>query len=52
MNNSERKRGQLSALVGCTLMLSIVYMSLTSWSVAVNELAAAFDLSTSMIQAG
>ncbi len=33
-------------------MLSLVYMSLTSWSVAVNELAAAFSLSTPLIQAG
>lgn len=45
-------KGKYSALIGCTLMLTIVYMSLTSWSVAVNELATAFDLSTSLIQAG
>ena len=52
MNQSQTKGGKLSALIGCTLMLSIVYMSLTSWSVAVNELASAFSLTTPMIQAG
>lgn len=45
-------RGKYAALIGCTLMLTIVYMSLTSWSVAVNELATTFDLSTPLIQAG
>lgn len=45
-------KGKYSALIGCTLMLTIVYMSLTSWSVAVNELATAFNLSTPLIQAG
>ncbi len=44
--------GKLAALIGCSLMLSIVYMSLTSWSVAVHELATEFKLSTPMIQAG
>ncbi|MGI5952019.1 MAG: MFS transporter [Brooklawnia sp.] len=44
--------GKIAALIGCTLMLSIVYMSLTSWSVAVNELARDFDLSPIMIQMG
>ena len=39
-------------LIGCTLMLTIVYMSLTSWSVAVNELSKTFDLSAPLIQAG
>jgi MFS family permease len=53
LNSREKKRkGKYSALIGCTLMLSIVYMSLTSWSVAVNELAKTFNLSTSQIQAG
>ncbi|MFQ8601811.1 MAG: MFS transporter [Anaerovoracaceae bacterium] len=51
MENSSVK-GKYSALIGCTLMLTIVYMSLTSWSVAVNELAETFDLSTPLIQAG
>ena len=46
------KAGRLKALIGCTLMLSIVYMSLTSWAVAVNELATAFNLSPIMIQLG
>ncbi len=45
-------KGKYSALIGCTLMLTIVYMSLTSWSVAVNELATAFNLTTPLIQAG
>ena len=52
MRNSTNTKGKYSALAGCTLMLSIVYMSLTSWSIAVNELADAFNLSTSLIQAG
>lgn len=52
MSNAERKRGQWMALIGCTLMLSIVYMSLTSWSVAVPELTEAFNLSSIMVQAG
>ena len=51
MNQSQTKGGKLSALIGCTLMLSIVYMSLTSWSVAVNELASAFSLTTPMMHA-
>lgn len=46
------QKGKIAALIGCTFMLSIVYMSLTSWSVAVNELATEFKLSTTMIQAG
>ena len=29
-------KGKYAALIGCTLMLTIVYMSLTSWSVAVS----------------
>lgn len=50
--NSKTKGGKYSALVGCTLMLTIVYMSLTSWSVAVNELAVTFNLTAPLIQAG
>lgn len=50
--NVLHKKGKISALVGSTLMLSIVYMSLTSWSVAVNELANTFNLTTPLIQAG
>ncbi len=46
------RQGKYAALLGSTLMLTIVYMSLTSWSVAVNELALAFDLSGIQIQAG
>lgn len=45
-------KGKYAALIGCTLMLTIVYMSLTSWSVAVNELSKTFDLSAPLIQAG
>ena len=45
-------KGKYAALVGCTLMLTIVYMALTSWSVAVNELSTTFDLSAPLIQAG
>lgn len=52
MNEVSLRKGKTSALIGCTIMLSIVYMSLTSWSVAVNELAATFNLSTPLIQAG
>ena len=52
MKNSTTGKGKYAALAGCTLMLSIVYMSLTSWSVAVNELADTFKLSTPLIQAG
>lgn len=52
MTKTATNKGKISALVGCTLMLSIVYMSLTSWSVAVNELADTFHLTTPMIQAG
>lgn len=47
-----RRAGKYAALTGCTLMLSLVYMSLTSWSVAVNELAHAFGLTSAWIQAG
>jgi Sugar phosphate permease len=50
--DTARSGGKYAALVGCSLMLSLVYMSLTSWSVAVNELAEAFSLSTHLIQAG
>lgn len=50
--DTARRGGKYAALVGCSLMLSLVYMSLTSWSVAVNELAATFNLSTYLIQAG
>lgn len=50
--NTTSVKGKYSALIGCTLMLTIVYMSLTSWSVAVNELATTFNLSTPLIQAG
>ncbi|MFD9663142.1 nitrate/nitrite transporter [Rhodococcus sp. NPDC059968] len=46
------RSGQTAALVGTTLMLSLVYMSLTSWSVAVNELATTFDLTPGKIQLG
>lgn len=49
---SKSNKGKYSALIGCTLMLTIVYMSLTSWSVAVNELSNTFQLSTPLIQAG
>lgn len=52
MNSSTTKGGKYSALIGCTLMLTIVYMSLTSWSVAVNELADTFSLTAPLIQAG
>ena len=52
MNSSTTKGGKYSALIGCTLMLTIVYMSLTSWSVAVNELADTFSLTAPPIQAG
>ena len=52
MRDSTNTRGKYSALSGCTLMLSIVYMPLTSWSIAVNELADAISLSTPLIQAG
>lgn len=52
MNSSVTKGGKYSALIGCTLMLTIVYMSLTSWSVAVNELADTFSLTAPLIQAG
>lgn len=52
MDPSVRQRRKRSALIGCTMMLSIVYMSLTSWSVAVNQLAETFQLSTVLIQAG
>ena len=45
-------KGKYAALIGCTHMLTIVYMSLTSWSVAVNELSKTFDLSAPLIQAG
>lgn len=48
----DKRKGKYSSLIGCSLMLSIVYMSLTSWSVAVNELASSFHLSTPLIQAG
>lgn len=48
----DTRKGKYSALIGCTLMLTIVYMSLTSWSVAVNELASNFHLSAPLIQAG
>lgn len=49
---SNSAKGKYAALIGCTLMLTIVYMSLTSWSVAVNELSKTFDLSAPLIQAG
>ncbi len=52
MSTLTKSNGKYSALIGCTLMLTIVYMSLTSWSVAVNELADTFNLSTPLIQAG
>ena len=48
----KQNKGKYAALIGCTLMLTIVYMSLTSWSVAVNELASDFNLSAPLIQAG
>lgn len=49
---STSAKGKYAALIGCTLMLTIVYMSLTSWSVAVNELSKTFNLSAPLIQAG
>ncbi len=48
----KQNKGKYAALIGCTLMLAVVYMSLTSWSVAVNELASDFNLSAPLIQAG
>ena len=48
----KQNNGKYAALIGCTLMLTIVYMSPTSWSVAVNELASYFNLSSPLIQAG
>ncbi len=39
-------------LFSCSLMLAIVYMSLSSWGVAVPELKKTFDLSSTMIMAG
>ena len=47
-----KRKGKYSAIIGCTLMLTMVYMSLTSWSVAVNELASSLSLSPIMVQAG
>ncbi|WP_190815660.1 MFS transporter [Saccharopolyspora pogona] len=44
--------GKYAALSGCTLMLSLIYMSLTSWSVAVNELATSLRLSPEAVQFG
>jgi MFS family permease len=52
MTTDTQRSGRTAALVGTTLMLSLVYMSLTSWSVAVNELATTFDLSPGYIQIG
>src|ERR1700710_45038 len=52
MQTETGSSGRTAALVGTTLMLSLVYMSLTSWSVAVNELATTFKLSPGYIQLG
>jgi MFS family permease len=52
MQTETGSSGRTAALVGTTLMLSLVYMSLTSWSVAVNELATTFQLSPGYIQLG
>lgn len=45
-----RRAGKYAALGGSPLMLSLVYMSLTSRSVAVNELARTFELISAWIQ--
>lgn len=41
-----------SVLLGCSLMLTITYMALSSWSVAVPELSENFNLSNTMLQVG
>lgn len=41
-----------SVLFGCSLMLTIAYMALSSWSAAVPELSSTFNLSNTMVQVG
>ncbi len=47
-----KRKGKMPALIGSTIMLSIVYMSLTSWALAINELSKEFNLTPGLIQAG
>lgn len=50
MNNNRSKK--ISVLIGCSLMLTISYMALSSWSVAVPALSKSFRLSNTMLQIG
>ncbi|MEA5002101.1 MAG: MFS transporter [Christensenella sp.] len=50
MNSISRKK--FLALFGCSLILTIAYMSLSSWGLAVPFLSETFQLNTIMIQLG